>query len=259
MNINSDTYFCELCNKKYKSYQSLWNHNKKFHNDIEKIKKEKEYECIKCNKSFENRYKKYYHEQKCQVVATVDPSTNIITNTTNSNNVTNNTTNNNTNTITNSTVNSNNTIIINNYKNDNLEYVSEKFKTNLFNYLLNNSEHKIPLPHLLENIKFNPNHKENHNVKIKSDRAKVGFYYDKQKWKAVNKDDLLEDLCDYSLKIMTKYFEEMEEQLSDKLKSKFHEFSHFAQLKSKLRQTIKGKIESIAYIFTLNNDNELDV
>ena len=25
-------YNCKICNKKYKSYQSLWNHNKKFHN-----------------------------------------------------------------------------------------------------------------------------------------------------------------------------------------------------------------------------------
>jgi hypothetical protein len=25
---------CELCNKKYKSYQSLWNHNKKIHHYI---------------------------------------------------------------------------------------------------------------------------------------------------------------------------------------------------------------------------------
>ena len=24
-------YFCNICNKKYKSYQSLWNHNKRFH------------------------------------------------------------------------------------------------------------------------------------------------------------------------------------------------------------------------------------
>jgi hypothetical protein len=27
-------YICEICNKNYKSYQSLWNHNKKFHKDL---------------------------------------------------------------------------------------------------------------------------------------------------------------------------------------------------------------------------------
>ena len=39
------TYNCELCKINYKSYQSLWNHNNKFHNNI--LKK---YKCSKCNK-----------------------------------------------------------------------------------------------------------------------------------------------------------------------------------------------------------------
>ena len=26
-----ESRFCNICNKKYASYQSLWNHNKKFH------------------------------------------------------------------------------------------------------------------------------------------------------------------------------------------------------------------------------------
>lgn len=26
-------FFCSLCNKKYKSYKSLWNHNSQFHKD----------------------------------------------------------------------------------------------------------------------------------------------------------------------------------------------------------------------------------
>ena len=27
-------YHCNICNKKYKSYQSIWNHNRKYHNMI---------------------------------------------------------------------------------------------------------------------------------------------------------------------------------------------------------------------------------
>lgn len=33
MNEKSRTYSCEICEKKYSSASSLWNHNKKFHND----------------------------------------------------------------------------------------------------------------------------------------------------------------------------------------------------------------------------------
>ena len=42
--------------------------------------------------------------------------------------------------------------------------------------------------------------------------------------------------------------------------SKYEEFAHIADIKSELRNQIKEKIENIAYIFTINNnDNELDI
>jgi hypothetical protein len=63
MNTTKNNLNCEQCNKKYKSYQSLWNHNKKFH---EKIEKKQEYNCKFCNKSFDNRFKKCYHQKKCE-------------------------------------------------------------------------------------------------------------------------------------------------------------------------------------------------
>lgn len=113
------------------------------------------------------------------------------------------------------------------------------------------------LPKLLENIKFNPNHKENNNVKITSDRSKVGLYYDDNRWqkmifdalqKAINKNDLLDDLSDYSLKIFKDYFEEYKGELSEDIISKFKSFSHIAKLKSQLRKEIKNKIENIIKI-----------
>ena len=244
-------YSCTDCNKKYKSYQSLWNHNNKFH---DKVEKKLEYKCKFCDKIFDNRHKKCYHQKNCKniidnnISSTIkDTAITTINNNTNSNNKIINT-------------NSNNkTIIINNYGNDNLEYISEKFKDKLFKNLLDEEEYNIPLPKLLENIKFNPNHKENHNVKIKSDRSKIGFYYDQNKWKAMNKNELLDDLCNYSLKILSKYFEEQKDTLSEDIISQFQQFSHIAKLKSTLREQIKDKIENIAYIFTINNEDELDI
>jgi hypothetical protein len=52
---------------------------------------------------------------------------------------------------------------------------------------------------------------------------------------------------------------EYKEELSEDIISKFKSFSHIAKLKSQLRKEIKDKIENIAYIFTKNNDNDLDV
>ena len=254
---NSDTFYCSECNKHYKSYKSLWNHNKKFHQKKPTVK---EYICKQCKKSFDNKQNKYYHQKNCSII--IDNSNNNIAcnlPVIKDNNITTiNNTNSNNNKIINTNSN-NKTIIINNYGNDNLEYISEKFKDRLFKTLLDEEEYNIPLPKLIENIKFNPNHKENHNVKIKSDRSKIGFYYDQNKWKAMNKNELLDDLCNYSLKILSKYFEEKKDSLSEDMVSQYKEFSHIAKLKSDLREQIKNKIENIAYIFTINNEDELDV
>jgi len=93
-------YHCEECKKGYSSYQSYWNHNKKFHNTLslkksdngltktenslietDKIfveanqfynnKKEeniKEYICRYCSKNYNNKNSRWSHEQKCKII-----------------------------------------------------------------------------------------------------------------------------------------------------------------------------------------------
>jgi hypothetical protein len=58
------SYECTVCNKKYKSPQSLWNHKNKYHqNEPVPVKK---YYCEKCGKSFSYPQSKWRHEtQKC--------------------------------------------------------------------------------------------------------------------------------------------------------------------------------------------------
>ena len=82
-------YHCKACNKGYSSYQSYWNHNKKFHNDeVLKLSdnilkssnkvltmsdnnhenvKIKEYICRYCNQHFTNIKTRWSHEQKCKI------------------------------------------------------------------------------------------------------------------------------------------------------------------------------------------------
>ncbi len=94
-----DDHICSICNKKYSSYKSLWNHNKEFHkinniikqpittnqqlltttqqllttnqqiittnNITENIKK---YNCKYCNKLYNIQQSKWKHEQKCTII-----------------------------------------------------------------------------------------------------------------------------------------------------------------------------------------------
>jgi len=71
-------YKCNICNKYYKSYQSLWNHTKIFHkksnnhvgicqptvNCLEKPK----IICENCNKEFNTRQAKSKHKKKCKEI-----------------------------------------------------------------------------------------------------------------------------------------------------------------------------------------------
>ena len=56
-NIN---YLCDVCNKKYSSYQSLWNHYKKFHQEIKN-----DNTCKYCNKSFSQKSSLNRHYKNC--------------------------------------------------------------------------------------------------------------------------------------------------------------------------------------------------
>ena len=62
MNFN-----CESCNKKYSSYQSLWIHNKKYHNtkSNKKLASNDIIKCKFCNKIYKHSSSKSRHEVLC--------------------------------------------------------------------------------------------------------------------------------------------------------------------------------------------------
>ena len=58
------TYDCVICNKSYKSPQSLWNHKNKYHQIQDS--EEKKYSCAKCGRTFSYHQSRWRHEsQKC--------------------------------------------------------------------------------------------------------------------------------------------------------------------------------------------------
>ena len=54
-------HFCNKCNKYFSSNNSLWEHNKKFHKNNNKLK------CDYCNKEFSFRQGKHVHMKKCKI------------------------------------------------------------------------------------------------------------------------------------------------------------------------------------------------
>jgi len=70
--IKKDEYYCNECNKKYKTYKTLWEHTKKFHTkNVQECSlnvlnfSKKSLVCEVCNKIFKLRSAKSMHKKKC--------------------------------------------------------------------------------------------------------------------------------------------------------------------------------------------------
>lgn len=95
---------CKICDKHYASYQSLWNHTKRIHNnqdnhtynhdnhidnhiDNHSINKpnvkteDKKYYCDKCNKKFDYFQNRWRHQKKCYKTSNANTSINSSANT----------------------------------------------------------------------------------------------------------------------------------------------------------------------------------
>ena len=62
--INKKTKSCTICNKNYKNYNSLWNHNKKFHKKPDIVIRK--YQCNYCERKFNDSSNKCKHQKSCK-------------------------------------------------------------------------------------------------------------------------------------------------------------------------------------------------
>ena len=258
-------HMCVKCDKVYKTSQSLCNHNRKFHTPKKEVKcsdngvenPDKTYDCSVCFKSFKDRSNKRKHEIICkekeskkikELIELKNKDIEILklklelkskSKTTNINN---------------GIINNINNNIINNFNNDNLDYISEKFMNRMFKHLLFEDEYNIPIPKIIENIKFNPNHKENNNVKIKNMRSKIIYKYVNDKWIIVNEEEVLNDLFELGSGVFLKFFEERQDKLSENMKECYEEFIE-ASKNGLLKAEIKEKIKLLGYIYTKNEES----
>ena len=75
-NENVKIYNCTECDKKYTTYQGMWNHKKKHHGQIKTGKKQKKPKCKYCKKNFFNNGNLKRHTKTCKK----NPSNSIIDN-----------------------------------------------------------------------------------------------------------------------------------------------------------------------------------
>jgi hypothetical protein len=219
---------CNNCNKNYSSYQSLWNHNKKFHKDICKgsvnssvnvskgcvkgVNKSQElinkYICKDCNKSFSCRQSKYEHKKKyCKKDLIVLENKVVPITTINNSNINNGTINNN-------TIN-NNHITINQLGKESVDCLP-------INDILKilSDGNNMPIT-CIKKLNFNKDIPENHSFCTTTLEGKhfTRINHKTQKPEKINKVDFINEVLDSSLRFLNNIslMVEFDESFRDKI------------------------------------------
>ena len=94
-----------------------------------------------------------------------------------------------------------NNIFINNHGSENLDYIN----ASKLGYLIN-----IPfgaLPKLIKIIHFNPNHPENHNIKITNKKLPYASVYKDSKWVLTDKKEVIDNILDKGFNLLDDHYE----------------------------------------------------
>jgi len=289
--VRTTEHTCKDCNKIYASYQSLCNHRTKTHrsvnidhdntaiildntliipdntlsgcqlsiNEIDKI-----YNCLYCNREFNNYQNRWKHHKICKSKNTQNIENNNSQNIENNNSQiieNNGTINNTTNNITNNTTNNGtiNNIVINSYGNENVLYVSDIFMEKLLSNLAENTDESLKnfIPLLIENIHNNPNHKENNNIHFNSLKSPIGKVYQNNKWTYKDKEHIIEELHNDKVEFTEKWINDNKDKAPKLSKERLKDYKRISKYYKK--KNIYPEINKREYLYYKNHiENELD-
>jgi len=142
-------------------------------------------------------------------------------------------------TICNKTINMQQNIIINSYGKENLNYLTTKYLTGLIHRPFDSVQS------LLKTIHFNPNHPENHNIKISNKKQKYANVYNSGNWEFKNKKDVIENIVDNGFNIIECHYEDVKDKLESIKKDRFTDFQSNYDTNPKTKKTIESDMEMI--------------
>ena len=190
-------YKCNICNKLYSSYKSLWNHTKKFHKNIITQNNHSitpmithdnlsinNLKCKYCCKIFAYNQGRWRHQKICKEKYDI-------------------------------TINSNNDIINNGIINNGIINIIKFGNENIFNILTEQEKNKIincrllAIEESIKQIHFNKDKPEYQNIKINNLRSNIALVHDGKKFNVMNQYSAISSLID-------NHVESIEQILDDK-------------------------------------------
>ena len=214
-------YFC-VCGKEFQYRQGLWRHKKNCRMTMEGMREANE---------IQNSHVKLLEKQNEELRKQVEEL--LVSHST----VTNNNTTNNTTTI----ENQNNTINIhiNAFGQENLDYIKGGIVMSCINRVFKS------IPAILEHIHFDPDHPENHNIKITNKKLPYASVMgDNNQWKTVNKKDAIETMVNNGYNYLDEKYGDYKDGLSTRRQDHFESFqTRYTEEDKELLKQLKNDVE----------------
>ena len=194
-NQELNAYFCELCDRSFSSRQSKYQHKK--------FCKGKNFFCENVNRDKNSELIRIMEEKlsaKDMIIEELKGQIEVLLKNQGSNNV----------------HTTNQYILINSFGNENTSYITPK----IVNKLIDNGP-LTSIPKLLEFIHFNPEHKENHNVKIPNKKQNYAQIFNGKEWEYRDKKSTIEDMSDRAFDIINTYYKAGTNTYMDKFRDKY--------------------------------------
>ena len=211
---------CKMCNKWYSSKSALSHHKKVCPKIVSNDETRNQIHSLKCIIEEQRiRHEKERDEMKAQIALLLERNA-MISN--DHNHTTHNTTNNNDNsTNTTNNIETQNVIIVNSFGNENTEYLTDRIVSKLIK-----DGPFTCLPKIIERIHFNPEHPENHNIKVTNQKNNYAKIIQDNKWVTTNKKQAIEKMIQNGYDILEEKYQDNKESMNDFKKERFENFQY---------------------------------
>tara|TARA_B100000035_G_C21033250_1_gene569496 strand:+ start:2920 stop:3786 length:867 start_codon:yes stop_codon:yes gene_type:complete len=230
----SKTHMCEDCGKVYKYRQGLSFHRKTCTGKtlIKQYLEEREKEN-----------KNEMDELRAQVALLMEQNAKLKANNTRITNTNNNTTNNTTNNT------QNIYITVNTFGKENIDYITDKavckaismapFKT---------------IPNIIRMIHFDPEHPENHNVKMTNRKLKYAEVFKDNEWVTTSREKAMNDMIQNGYNVAAQKYSDNKEKIKDSKQSQFENFQmKYEDQDAETLRTLKSDVD----ITLINGTNKI--
>ena len=244
LRINDDAKYKCLCGKTYKSTQSLYQHRRKCNAILNNDTLENGNYCsefqilLKENREMKERLKEMDKLRKQVETLIGNTGKNIASNSNstigNQNNIQNQ---------------QNVNITVNSFGSENIDHITDQIICKLIK-----TAPFTCVPQLIEKIHFDPEHPENHNIKITNKKLNYAEIVKNNKWVTANKKKVIDDVIQKSYDILDEKYNDNKEEISDKRKERFENFQEkFENEDESLRKNMKNDVD----LLLINGTNEV--